>query len=120
MAGTPRVSGLLSSVKELLGIPIATLDFDTQLVMYINMALGVLHQIGFGTSDPYLITAIDGSIDDYLPDDEAIRGLVLIYIYTKVRVLFDPPSSAFVLDALNSTIAEYEWRLQTYTQSQTV
>jgi hypothetical protein len=120
VAGTTRVSSLLSSIKELLGIPIDTIDFDTQLVMHINMVLGTLSQIGFSTGDPYLITATDGSIEDYLPDDESIHGMVLIYIYTKVRLLFDPPSSAFVLDSLNSVIKEYEWRLQTYTESQTV
>ena len=29
----------------------------------------------------------------------------------KVRVMFDPPSSSFALDALNKQIAEYEWRI---------
>jgi hypothetical protein len=29
----------------------------------------------------------------------------------KVKIVFDPPSSSFVLDALNRQIAELEWRL---------
>jgi hypothetical protein len=115
MAEVLKVSKLLLSVKELLGIPAEALEFDGQIVTYINMAIGTLTQVGFG--DPsFLVTKTEGSIEDFIPDDEAIRGMALIYIYTKVRLLFDPPSSSFVLEALKASITEYEWRLQTHAQ----
>ena len=33
------------------------------------------------------------------------------YVSTKVKTMFDPPTSSFVLDAMQKQIAEYEWRL---------
>jgi len=109
------MNAILSSTKELLGIPSEVTDFDTQLVVYINMALLTLDQIGIGSTDEaYQITLIDGDLEEFLPVNPDIYGLVQMYIYTKVRLQFDPPTSAFVLDALKGTIAEYEWRLQTY------
>ncbi len=33
------------------------------------------------------------------------------YIYLRVRLLFDPPSSAFVLTSMENQIKEFEWRI---------
>jgi hypothetical protein len=33
------------------------------------------------------------------------------YIYMKVRMVFDPPSSSIVMDALKTQSEEYLWRL---------
>jgi hypothetical protein len=110
------MNAILSSTKELLGIPAEVTDFDTQLVLYINMALTTLNHIGFGPEE-YQITLTDGDLEDFLPDDEHVRSLVQMYIFTKVKVLFDPPSSSYVLTALKETIAEYEWRLSVYPTS---
>lgn len=106
---------ILASTKELLGIPEEVTDFDTQLVIYINMVLMTLNQLGFGTAEPYVTTDTTGDLATFLPDDEGIRSTVQMYIYTKVRLLFDPPTSSFVLATLQTTINEYEWRLTNYT-----
>ena len=37
--------------------------------------------------------------------------MVKSYVYLKVRLLFDPPASSAVIDAIKQQIAEYEWRL---------
>lgn len=112
MAAKP--SSLLLQIKELLGIPAVDTVFDGQLVTYINMAFEMMHQFGFGPTDTYVISATSGDIEEFLPDDEGIRGLVIIYIYTRVRLLFDPPSSSFVLSSLQTMVREYEWRLTNY------
>jgi hypothetical protein len=106
---------ILASTKELLGVPSTVTEFDTQLVVYINMVLTTLSQIGIGSSsDVYQITLTEGDLEEFLPDSTDIYGVVQMYIYTKVRLQFDPPATAFVLAALQASIAEYEWRLQTY------
>jgi len=104
---------ILSSTKELLGIPDAATEFDSQLVLQINSVLTTLHEIGF-SEDVYQTTLTDGDLEEYIPDDEAIRAKVQMYIFTKVRLVFDPPTSSFVLTALQATAAEYEWRLTDY------
>jgi len=104
---------ILKATKELLGIPTDVTDFDTQLVVFINTTLLTLSELGFGT-EPYQITNVSGSLEDYLPDDEIIRGVVQTYIWMKVRIMFDPPTSAFLLSALQTVISEYEFRLQVY------
>lgn len=105
----------LLEIKDLLGIPDTVTDFDNQLIMYINMVFEQLRQLGFGPELGYQISKDDqGGWDQYLPDEFGIRDTVLIYMQLKVRVLFDPPSSSFVLESINRAIAEYEWRLTNY------
>lgn len=111
---TPTVSPLLSGIKDLLGIPKEELSFDAQLVMYINSVLETMHQMGFGPNPTYKITKTDGAIDDFLPNDEGVQEFAMLYIYHKVRLMFDPPTSSFVLASLQSIISEYEWRLTNY------
>lgn len=105
---------LLAGVKELLGIPDEVTDFDGQLVMYINMALRLLNDIGFGPATVYQITLESGSMDDFLPEDDDLHDTALLYIYMKTRLLFDPPTTSFVLTALQNAVKESEWRLNDY------
>jgi hypothetical protein len=107
---------ILNSTKELLGVPLDVTEFDTQLVMHINSALSSLDQIGLGADSKYQITLTDGDLEDFLPLD--IHGQVQMYIYTKVRLIFDPPATAFVLTALQQSLAELEWRLKDYAETE--
>ena len=108
---------VLSNTKKLLGVPAEVTDFDDQLVIYINMVFAILDQLGVGSvTEPYITTADTGSLTEFLPYDDGLHNLVQMYIYTKVRILFDPPQSSAVLTALDATIKEYEWRLTDYTE----
>ena len=42
--------------------------------------------------------------------EDEIEG-IKEYVCLKVKKIFDPPSSSFVLEAYNNEIAELEWRL---------
>jgi hypothetical protein len=109
------MNSVLTGIKELLGIPESVTDFDNQLVMYTNMAFMSLHDIGFMPSVAvYQMTLEDGDLDDYLPADPSIHHTIMIYLHAKVRLVFDPPASAFVLASLEKFIAEQEWRLSNY------
>jgi hypothetical protein len=106
---------ILLATKELLGIPEEVTEFDSQLVNYINMVLVILNQLGVGITG-YQTSATTGALDEFLPveEDVSMHSLVQMYIYTKVRLLFDPPTSSFVLSSLQGTVQEYEWRLTDY------
>jgi hypothetical protein len=38
-------------------------------------------------------------------------NLAKSYVYLRVRILFDPPNTSFVLTALSDQLRELEWRL---------
>ena len=99
---------ILQSVKKQIGIVPEYDAFDDQLLMFINAAFATLHQLGVGPEEGFLVEA-DTDWDDYISTERL--NFIKSYVYMKVRVMFDPPSSSFALDALNKQIAEYEWRI---------
>ena len=100
---------ILDSIKKSLGIVPEYDAFDDQLVLDINAAFSTLHQLGFGPDEGFEITGIDEFWSDII--EEPRFNFVKSYITMKVKLMFDPPSSSFALDALNKQIAEYEWRI---------
>lgn len=97
---------ILTTIKKLLGITDDYDHFDLDILVHINTAAMVLSQLGVGY----------GEIDDsttwqkYLEDTTKFSA-AKTYIYLRVRLLFDPPSSSGVIDSINRTISELEWRL---------
>ena len=99
---------ILSDIKSLIGI-VPTYDaFDNQLLICINSAFATLHQLGVGPEEGFLVDA-STEWDEYISTQRL--SFIKQYICMKVRVMFDPPTSSFALDAINKQIAEYEWRI---------
>lgn len=101
---------ILQSVKKLLGIYPAYDVFDTDIIISINTAFMVLQQLGVGPDRPYTITGSDETWSDFsseMADVEAVKT----YIYLRVKLLFDPPTSGVLHEAVERQISEYEWRL---------
>lgn len=101
---------ILDSIKKNLGIVPEYTAFDDQIILDINAAFSTLHQIGFGPDEGFEITGIDEFWSDII--EEPRFNFVKSYVCMKVRVMFDPPTSSYALDALNKQIAEYEWRIK--------
>lgn len=101
---------ILTSIKKLLGIDEDYKHFDADIMMHINTTLMILYQIGVGPSTPISISDASTVWSDFLEDAADLAG-VKSYIYAKVRMVFDPPQSSAVAEALKSTISELEWRL---------
>lgn len=101
---------ILDSIKKNLGIVPEYTAFDDQIILDINAAFSTLHQLGFGPDEGFEITGIDEFWSDII--EEPRFNFVKSYVCIKVRVMFDPPTSSYALDALNKQIAEYEWRIK--------
>lgn len=101
---------ILDSIKKNLGIVPEYTAFDDQIILDINAAFSTLHQLGFGPDEGFEITSTDEEWSDII--DEPRFNFVKSYVAMKVKVMFDPPSSSYALDALNKQIAEYEWRIK--------
>lgn len=85
-------------------------EFDPIIIMHINSVFSALTQMGVGPAEGFMIIGEDDLWSDYLQDNIKME-MVKSYVYLKTRLLFDPPDRAAVMDATNSMIAEYEFRL---------
>lgn len=101
---------ILDTIKKMLGIDPTVTAFDTDIISLINSAFLSLNQLGIGPEDGYSISGKDETWANYIGDNEKLEA-VKSYIYLKVKVTFDPPSSSYVLQQYTQTIQENEWRL---------
>ena len=100
---------ILNSVKLQLGILPEYTVFDQQLIIAINTAFSILHQLGVGPKDGYAIEDDSNRWDEVVTKQSL--NMVKSYVFLKVKLLFDPPATSFVLDAYNKQLAEMEWRI---------
>lgn len=84
--------------------------FDKELIMDTNLALMTLNQLGVGPKDGFVITDNSATWNDFFGDRTDL-GAIQSYVGLKVKLLFDPPSSSFVLDAMKQQLNEAEWRI---------
>lgn len=103
-------SSILMSIKKLLNVEDDDPAFDTDIGMLINSTFMTLHQLGIGPEGGFSIRDADTKWSDF-SNDRTLINTVKIYVYTKVRMIFDPPASSVVADAYNARINELEWRL---------
>lgn len=112
------MDNILSSIKKLLGIPTDETAFDSDIIMHINSVFVILNQLGVGPSDGFTISDDYALWSDFIPDGQNLE-LVKSYMYMKVRLLFDPPTSSSVLTSMEKTISEFEWRLNVQAETKT-
>lgn len=104
------MDSILTSVKKLLGLTEGYAAFDADLIMHINSVLMILNQMGVGPEKTFAISDATATWSEFCgerTDIEAVKS----YTALKVRLLFDPPQSSSVMDAIKSQISELEWRL---------
>lgn len=101
---------ILMSIKKLLNVAHDDPAFDTDIGMLINNEFMTLHQLGIGPDEGFAITDADTAWSDF-SDDKTLIETVKTFVYLRVRMIFDPPASSVVADAINSRINELEWRL---------
>lgn len=103
--------GILASIKKMLGLDEDYHAFDTDVIIFINSALMTLQQLGVGPVNGYSITDASDTWSSFLQSDMMLEG-VKEYVYICVRIIFDPPTNSFVMDALQKKKEELEWRLR--------
>lgn len=110
------MDSILTSVKKQLGITEEYEHFDADIIMHINSVLMILTQMGVGPKNGFFIEDNTAIWDDFLQDDTQLEG-VKSYVGLKVRLLFDPPASSSIMEAMNRMISELEWRLNVHAES---
>lgn len=110
------MDSILTSIKKLLGVTASYEHFDQDIIMHINSVLMILTQLGVGPPEGFTIEDDSSLWTDFLPDEtnlEAVRS----YVFMKVKLMFDPPTSGIVTESYNRMIAEFEWRLNVNAES---
>lgn len=104
------MDSILTSIKKMLGIEEDYTQFDPELIIFINSALGILFQlyVGDDKSEPFRIQDKTASWSDFISDDQI--DTAKSYVFMKVKLLFDPPTSSTVLASYQELIKEFEWR----------
>lgn len=108
------MESILTSIKLLLGITEEYEHYDPQIILHINSVFNTqLKQLGVGPEKGFRIEDKEATWDDYITetDDLTFEG-VKTYVYAKVKLIFDPPSSATHIQALKEIINEFEYRLK--------
>jgi len=103
-------NSILITIKKMLGIPAEDTAFDIDIIVNINSTFMVLHQLGVGPENAFLIEDDSKEWSDFTSDIDSYNA-VKTYIYLKVKLAFDPSGTSFVIDSLNNQMKELEWRL---------
>lgn len=111
------MDSILLTVKKLIG-GIAEDDdhFDVDIITDINSVFLELSQIGIGPEEGFSISDKTTTWDEFIKPG-AVQNAVRTYVYLKVKLIFDPPSSSFVIESINKTLDKLEWRLNSVSET---
>jgi hypothetical protein len=101
---------ILISTKKILGIAADYTFFDTDIITHINSVFSTLNQLGIGPVDGFMIMDETEEWDEFLIDDPR-KNSVRSYMYLRVRLLFDPPATSYLISSMKEQVTELEWRL---------
>lgn len=104
-----KMDYILTSIKKLLGIDPKYSAFDDDIIIHINTVLIILNQLGIGPSEGFQVVNGDETWDEFTTTEN--ENMVRTFVYLKVRLMFDPPTSSVLIDSINNMLAELEWRL---------
>jgi hypothetical protein len=105
---------ILNSVKKVLGIAAEYLAFDQDIMMHINTALATLTQLGVGPATGFTVDNVDDDWSDFVDPTDHQYNAVKSYVFLRVRMLFDPPQTSYLINAQTDQIKELEWRLNVH------
>lgn len=103
-------NSILKSVQLARGVGLNNSPFDESLLTSINTALNELTQLGIGPKEGFVITSEDETWQDFMGNDPRIH-MAKTFVNHRVWLMFDPPQSSTMIDAIEKTIREIEWRL---------
>ena len=101
---------ILTSTKKVLGIAADYTAFDQDIITHINTAFSTLTQLGVGPAEGFMIDDDAPVWTDFIGNDLQYNA-VKSYVFLRVRMLFDPPQTSYLITAMERQIQELEWRL---------
>lgn len=112
------MDSILTSIKKLLGMTEDYTAYDMDVIIHINTALAILSQLGVGSDGAFRIRDASATWQDFVGDNPRLDD-VKDYVYLKVKLLFDPPTSSAAIQSMEKLLSEIEWRLNVAAESDT-
>ena len=107
---------ILVSIKKMLGLDDEYTPVETDVLVHINAAFMTLCQMGIGPKEGFSVTDYDQTWSDFLTNKVMLGG-VKTWVYLQVKMLFDPPTNSFVMDAYKTQAEQILWRLNVQAES---
>lgn len=108
-------TSILNSTKKILGLPEDYTVFDHDVITHINTAISQLTQLGIGPPQGYMITSVDDEWNDFIDVENDLQlNNVKTYVFLKTRQYFDPPTTSYLISAMERQIQELEWRMNVH------
>jgi hypothetical protein len=104
---------ILTSTKKILGIAEEYTAFDLDVITHINTAFSTLTQLGVGPSEGFMIEDETATWDAFIVEDFQYNS-VRSYVFLRVKLLFDPPTTSYLIESTAKQIQELEWRLNVH------
>lgn len=105
-----NIDSVLDSIKKVLGDNPGFEYFNPDIIMQINTFFTVLTQIGVGPKEGVFITDNTTTWSDLFGTDARLNS-IKTYIFSRVKLLFNPSQNSSYNEILKDTIKELEWRL---------
>lgn len=106
-------TSILNSIKKILGLAPDYTVFDVDIILHINSVLTTLTQLGIGPGEGFMIEDDSVTWEQFIADDLELNS-VKTYVFLRVKMLFDPPQTSYLISAANDQIRELEWRLNVH------
>lgn len=105
---------ILDEVKQMLSIESSVTEFDIDITSHVNSAFFTLFELGIGPSTPFYITTATTweTFETIVP-----KQVILDYLFLKTKLIFDPPTSSPLIEAMKDRISELEFRMNIYTDN---
>ena len=107
---------IVATIKKMLGLTDDYTPFDMDVIVHINAAFMVLCQMGVGPKEGFQVTDYDQTWGEFLTNQVMLGG-VKTYVYLYVKMLFDPPTNSFLMDAYKSQAEQILGRLNVQAES---
>jgi hypothetical protein len=111
-------ASILLSTKKILGIAEDYTVFDLDIITHINSVFSTLTQLGVGPPEGFMIEDESALWEDFNTTDDAQYNAVKSYVFLRVRLLFDPPTTSYLIAAFDEQIKELEWRLNAHREEE--
>jgi hypothetical protein len=104
---------ILQEIRVSVGLDADTVDFDTELLMHINSAIGKLNQNGIGN---FIVVNDEVPTWNDLQNPDQVEGnkyfqMVPLFMAMSTKLVFDPPPPSAV-PVYQNNIDQMLWRLK--------
>lgn len=106
-------NSILDSTKRVLLIAENYHAFDDNVEMFINGAFSTIQQLGVGPENGFMISGPSATWDEF-EVAPVVLAMVKNFVFLHVKMLFDPPQTGYLNDALKAQLDELQFRLNNF------